>query len=138
MAAKPMLAACIMLLPLLTGMRDPFQPVPDRCQIAQMTHWHWQGVVAVNGQHVGIVRDPAGNWRRIRQGESLFAGWRVAKLNKEEIALVNTEGCSPARWCWKRKGIQDDKTTNNSCLPLAPDEQRQHKGTASSTGDSDS
>lgn len=136
MPVKRIVAVCILLLPLLTGMRDPFQPVPDRCLFAEMALWRFQGMVDVDGQRVGMVRNPNGVWRRLREGDSLFGGWRIVLLNKEEITLENGAGCSPANWRWRREGTQDDKR-NSSTLPLRSDDSRERKGESAPAGDAD-
>ncbi|EAX1616219.1 DUF2531 family protein, partial [Salmonella enterica] len=35
---------CFCLLT-LTGMRDPFRPPEDRCRIAELSQWRYQGAV---------------------------------------------------------------------------------------------
>lgn len=136
MPVKRIVAVCMLLLPLLTGMRDPFQPVPDRCRFAEIALWRFQGMVEVDGQRVGIVRDPRGAWRRLREGDSLFSGWRIALLNKEELTLENGAGCSPANWRWRREGTQDDKR-NSGTLPLRADDPRERKGEDAPAGDAE-
>jgi len=136
MPVKHIVAACMLLLPLLTGMRDPFQPVPDRCRFAEIALWRFQGMVDVCGQRVGIVRDPWGAWRRLREGDSLFGGWRIVLLNKEELTLENDAGCSPANWRWRREGTQDDKR-NSGTLPLRADDLRERKGEDAPAGDAE-
>ncbi|MGO1308216.1 MAG: HofP DNA utilization family protein [Kluyvera intermedia] len=34
----------VFITPLLCGMRDPFAPVADLCQTAQLPLWHYRGV----------------------------------------------------------------------------------------------
>lgn len=116
MAAKRMLAACLLVL-MLTGMRDPFEPPADRCMVSQLSLWRYQGMVAKAGLATGIVRDPAGKWRRVRVGETLPGGWRVVDFDKEEMRIATGEGCEPARWQWKREGSQHEKNTSDSALP---------------------
>lgn len=137
MTAKRALAVCFLLLPLITGMRDPFQPVPDSCQLAQMALWHYHGKVAVNDKVVGILRDPTGRWQRLREGNVLPGGWIIVRLNKEEATLENGEGCSPANWRWKREGTQDDKKHNDPNMALLRSGERERKGKSGPVGDSD-
>jgi len=93
---------------LLTGMRDPFKPQPDLCQSAQLTQWHYQGVVITQHQAKGIVKDAAGTWRRVGVGEVLPAGWRIERITEEEIHLMTGAGCEPQQWQWKREGKQHE------------------------------
>lgn len=137
MAAKCALAVCFLMLPLITGMRDPFQPVPDSCQLAQMVLWRYHGMVAVNDQVVGILRDPTGRWQRLREENVLPGGWRIVRLNKEEATLENGERCSPANWRWKREGTQDEKKHNGPNLALLRNAERERKGKSGPVSDAD-
>ncbi|WP_437432801.1 HofP DNA utilization family protein [Yokenella regensburgei] len=128
MADKSSLTVCLLMLPLILGMRDPFQPVPDRCLFSQQSLWQLQGAVTINGQSVGLVRDPTGRWHRLREGDRLFANWRVVRLNKEEAILENGDGCSPDRWHLKREGTQNDKTHGGHAVPLHPDARSAREG----------
>lgn len=116
MAAKRMAAAGLLVL-VLAGMRDPFQPPPDRCMASQLSLWRYQGMVAMADAATGIVRDPAGKWRRVRVGETLPGGWRVVDFNKEEMRIATGEGCEPERWHWKREGSQNEKSIRGSAVP---------------------
>jgi len=126
--AKRIALTCLLVLPLLTGMRDPFRPLPDRCQFALLGAWRLQGVVMVDENPVGIAQDPAGRWRRLREQETLLAGWKIVRINKEEVALENGHGCNTASWRMNREGTQDDKTRNGNTLPLPGDDQSQREG----------
>jgi len=115
MATKRITVACLLVL-MLGGMRDPFQPPLDRCMPSQLELWHYQGVVIMAEAATGIVRDPAGRWRRVQKGDSLLGGWRVVDFDKEEMRIATGEGCEPARWQWKREGSQNEKNSNRSSL----------------------
>jgi len=116
MAAKRIAASCLLVL-MLAGMRDPFKPPPDRCMVSQLALWHYQGVVSRSQAATGIVRGPAGRWRRVQKGETLAGGWRVLEFNKEEMRIATGEGCEPAHWRWKREGSQHEKNSSGGSLP---------------------
>ncbi|WP_342323264.1 HofP DNA utilization family protein [Kosakonia sp. BYX6] len=107
MTAKRLLFAGGLCL-LLCGMRDPFQPLPDVCQIAQLNAWQFHGVVQ-GGQKIGIVSDAAGRWHRVVAGETLPSGWRIISVNPQEIDVATGKECAPSTWRWKRKGTQHAK-----------------------------
>lgn len=117
MVSKRILLVIMMVL-MLTGMRDPFQPPADRCQTMQLTQWHYQGIVAMSGRATGIVRDATGKWRRVHEGERLPAGWRVAGFDNDEMRIAVGDTCLPQHWRWKREGTQDEKHSNDSSLSL--------------------
>lgn len=116
MTAKRMLAACLLVM-MLTGMRDPFEPPADRCMVSQLSLWRYQGMVTMADAATGIVRDPAGKWRRVRVGETLPGGWRVVDFDKEEMRIATGKGCEPERWRWKREGSQHEKNSSGSAVP---------------------
>lgn len=115
MAIKRMVLACL-LVGGLTGMRDPFQPPPDRCLASQLTQWRYQGIVAMNGPATGIVRNPVGKWQRVHAGDVLPGGWRVAGFDNDEMHIAVGEGCTPPHWRWKREGSQNEKNNSDSRL----------------------
>ncbi len=115
MAAERIAAACLLVL-MLAGMRDPFQPPPERCMAGQPELWHYQGVVVMAQTATGIVRDPAGRWRRVHKGETLPGGWHVMEFDKEEMRIATGEDCEPARWHWKREGSQNEKNSISSAF----------------------
>ncbi|MDF7758412.1 HofP DNA utilization family protein [Kosakonia cowanii] len=92
----------------LCGMRDPFQPPPDRCQLAQLHAWQLHGVIE-SGQRLAIIRDAAGRWHRVRVGDTLSPGWRVTAIDADETEITTGKSCAPSTWRWKRKGTQDAK-----------------------------
>ena len=107
MIAKRVLSACGACL-LLSGMRDPFQPPPDTCQLAQLRHWQFRGMV--QGElTVGIVRDADGRWYRVASGETLPAGWRVISVTADELQVDTGKDCIPAQWRWIREGTLNEK-----------------------------
>ena len=52
-----------MSLLLLTGMRDPFRPPEDRCQIAELTQWHYRGMVGQGERVIAIISDSQHKWQ---------------------------------------------------------------------------
>lgn len=96
------------VLPLLLAMRDPFQPVVDRCRIAQLTQWRYQGVVSSQMRQIGILRDAAGSWHRVKPKTILSGGWQVMRLTEQELLIATGGGCEPANWRWLREGVKDE------------------------------
>lgn len=45
MTVERWLLICVSVL-MLTGMRNPFLPPEDRCQIAELSTWRFQGMVS--------------------------------------------------------------------------------------------
>lgn len=107
MRTRRLLLAALLSL-LLCGMRDPFQPPPDTCQIAQLGNWHFHGAVA-GEQPIGIVRDGTGRWYRLIAGETLPTGWRVIAIYHDEMLIEIGKECTPAQWRWQREGTQHAK-----------------------------
>lgn len=106
--------ALLLALPLLLGMRDPFQPLPDRCQTAALTHWRYQGFINVNGHRRGVLRTPEGRWHRAAAGESLPPGWRVVSVTEQTLQINTAAGCEPAQWQWQRQGVNNEKVDSGS------------------------
>lgn len=96
------------IVTVLCGMRDPFQPPPDRCQIGQLRAWQLYGVIE-SGQRLAIIRDAAGRWHRVRVGDTLSPGWHVTAIETDETEIATGKACAPSTWRWKRKGTQDEK-----------------------------
>lgn len=96
------------IVSVLCGMRDPFQPAPDRCQLMQLRAWQLHGVIE-GGQRLAIIRDAAGHWHRVRVGDTLSKGWRVTAIEAHETEIATGKMCAPSTWRWKRKGTQDAK-----------------------------
>lgn len=96
-------------LPVLAADRDPFEPVEDHCQTAQLAQWHYGGAVGTAQQNVGYLQDRTGKWRRVRVDDALPPGWQVTALTAERIEITTGPGCEPLHWAWKRKenGIND-------------------------------
>ena len=105
-AKRIFIAAGICLL--LSGMRDPFQPLPDTCQISQLKKWRFHGMVQ-GGNSMGIISDADGRWYRVVTGETLPTGWKVISISQSEIDVATGKECAPSTWRWKRKGTQDAK-----------------------------
>lgn len=55
MTVERWLLACISVL-ILTGMRNPFLPPEDPCQIAEWSTWRYQGMVSVGGDRSASCR----------------------------------------------------------------------------------
>ena len=66
MTVERWLLACISVL-ILTGMRNPFLPPEDPCQIAEWSTWRYQGMVSVGERPIGIVHDGQHKWRRVSE-----------------------------------------------------------------------
>ncbi|WP_139769097.1 HofP DNA utilization family protein, partial [Salmonella enterica] len=54
MKASRSVLLCFCLL-MLTGMRDPFRPPEDRCRIAELSQWRYQGAVRKGERWTGIL-----------------------------------------------------------------------------------
>ncbi|SFU17310.1 pilus assembly protein HofP [Kosakonia arachidis] len=107
MITERVVFACVLCL-LLSGMRDPFQPPPDTCKIAQLNQWLFRGMI--QGKHaVGILRDAGKHWHRVTVGELLPTGWRVISITVDELQISTGKDCTPAQWRWKRDGAQNEK-----------------------------
>ncbi|MEB6381236.1 DUF2531 family protein [Leclercia adecarboxylata] len=111
----------LLLLPLLLGMRDPFQAPVSRCPDATLNQWHYAGLVS-GAVPVGIVRDSSSRWLRVRRGDTLPQGWRVKALNEKELVIDTTEACEPPLWRWQRQGTkQDEKRDRGITADRRPD-----------------
>jgi len=124
--------ALLLALPLLLGMRDPFQPLPDRCQTAALTQWRYQGFITVNGQRRGVLRSPEGRWHRVAAGESLPPGWRVVSLTEQTLQVATAADCEPAQWQWQRQGAKDEKVDSGD---RAASQRADGRGEKPRTGD---
>ncbi|MFU0932221.1 HofP DNA utilization family protein [Kluyvera cryocrescens] len=96
-------------LPLICGMRDPFVPVMDTCQAAQLSLWHLRGVMQSADRWIGMLESSENKWHRIEQGERLYTGWQVSDIKQGSVTVDVGPGCEPRYWQWKREGTQDDK-----------------------------
>ena len=61
MMVERWLLACVSVL-ILTGMRNPFLPPEDRCQIAELSAWRYQGILSQGARPIGIVQDSQKKW----------------------------------------------------------------------------
>ncbi|WP_123349886.1 MULTISPECIES: HofP DNA utilization family protein [unclassified Enterobacter] len=107
MSAKHGLAI-VLALPLLLGMRDPFQPPDDPCRIAQLPLWRYYGVIASQTRQIGLLRDATGNWRRVQPESQLPAGWQIRQFTEREMLITTGAGCEPARWRWQRESQKNE------------------------------
>lgn len=98
----------LLLLPLLLGLRDPFQPPESRCPDATLRQWRYVGVV-LGAVPVAIVRDETSRWLRLRRGDTLAQGGRVAALNEKELVIDMPGTCEPSQWRWQRQGTKQDE-----------------------------
>lgn len=78
---------CFCLL-MLTGMRDPFRPPEDRCRIAELSQWRYQGAVRKGERWTGILKDSQQKWRRVEEGQTLENGWTIVRLTAEALTLT--------------------------------------------------
>ncbi|EHG4951598.1 DNA uptake porin HofQ [Salmonella enterica subsp. enterica serovar Worthington] len=110
MKASRSVLLCFCLLT-LTGMRDPFRPPEDRCRIAELSQWRYQGAVRKGERWTGILKDSQQKWRRVEEGQTLenrsislqYAD--AAELAKAGEKLLSAKGT-----------IMVDKRTNRMLL----------------------
>lgn len=98
----------LLLLPLLLGLRDPFQPPVSRCPDAALRQWRYAGVV-LGKVPVAIVRDETSRWLRLRHGDTLPQGGRVGALDEKELVIDMPGACEPPQWRWQRQGKKKDE-----------------------------
>lgn len=87
MKASRSVLLCFCLLT-LTGMRDPFRPPEDRCRIAELSQWRYQGAVRKGERWTGILKDSQQKWRRVEEGQTLENGWTIVRLTAEALTLT--------------------------------------------------
>lgn len=110
----------LLLLPLLLGMRDPFKVPESRCPDAALSQWQYAGIV-MGPVPVGIVRDEQARWLRVRHGETLPTGGRVAALNEQELVIDTLGKCEPPLWRWQRQGTkQHEVRDSRTAAPRQP------------------
>lgn len=98
---------CFCLLT-LTGMRDPFRPPEDRCRIAELSQWRYQGAVRKGERWTGILKDSQQKWRRVEEGQTLENGWTIVHLTAEALTLTTGKNCAPPQWRWLRQGADNE------------------------------
>jgi len=98
----------LLLLPLLLGMRDPFQAPVSRCPDAALRQWRYTGVV-LGPVPVAIVRDEKSRWLRLRRGDTLAQGGKVRALDEKELVIDMPGACEPPQWRWQRQGTKQDE-----------------------------
>ncbi|HBV6391690.1 TPA: DUF2531 family protein [Klebsiella aerogenes] len=125
----------LLVCPLLAGARDPFLPVEDHCQTAQLTQWRYGGGFGRPAQWLGLVQDHTGQWRRVRINDVLPGGWRIRQLTAETLTLEANTGCEPARWVWSRKESQHDAKDKPATSAAAAAGRGGEKRTAGIAGD---
>ena len=89
----------------LTGMRDPFQPPEDSCAVGQLARWRYQGMVS-GSMETGILRDGQQRWHRVKRDERLPPGWRVSKMDQQQLTVDVGDLCEPTQWTWQREGTK--------------------------------
>ena len=107
MTVERWLLACMSVL-MLTGMRNPFLPPEDRCQIAEMSTWRFQGMVSQGTRPIGIVQDSQKKWRRVKPNDVLKNGWTITQITAQNITLDTEKNCEPPRWQWQRQGAVNE------------------------------
>lgn len=101
MKASRSVLLCFCLLT-LTGMRDPFRPPEDRCRIAELSQWRYQGAVRKGERWIGILKDSQQKWRRVEEGQKLENGWTIVRLTAQTLTLTTGKNCAPPQWRWLR------------------------------------
>ncbi|AGR60750.1 TPA: DUF2531 family protein [Salmonella bongori] len=107
MKANRSVLVCVCLLT-LTGMRDPFRPPEDRCRMAELPQWRYQGVVRKEARWIGILQDSQQKWRRVEEGQTLENGWTIVRLTAHALTLTMGEKCAPPQWQWLRQGKSNE------------------------------
>lgn len=107
-------------LPLLTAMRDPFQPPEDPCTSLRLMQWRYQGYVGNGIRSIGIVRNPSGKWLRLSVGEVLPVNGKVARLEPEYLDIDSGAECQPEFRMWYQEGTKNDAmdTADRGANPL--------------------
>jgi len=109
----------LLLLPLLLGMRDPFQAPASRCPDAALSQWRYAGLVS-GAVPVGIVRDERSRWLRVRRGETLPHGGRVMTLDEKELVIDTSEACEQPQWRWQRQGTKHENKDRGTAADRQP------------------
>ncbi|MCI0037221.1 HofP DNA utilization family protein [Salmonella enterica] len=107
MKASRSVLLCFCLL-MLTGMRDPFRPPEDRCRIAELSQWRYQGAVRKGERWTGILKDSQQKWRRVEEGQTLENAWTIVRLTAETLTLTTGKNCAPPQWRWLRQGADNE------------------------------
>ncbi|EMH4164629.1 DUF2531 family protein [Pluralibacter gergoviae] len=94
----------LLLLPVLTAMRDPFRPPEDRCRTAELSRWRYGGALGMAPQLTGFVQNAAGQWRRVKEGMPLEGGRKVRKITPDRLEIALNEGCDTPSWHWRKEG----------------------------------
>lgn len=100
--------AIVLSLPLLTAMRDPFQPPEDPCMSALLPQWRYQGYVGNGTHNIGIVQNPTGKWLRLSVGQRLPMNGKVARLEPDYLDIDSGAECHPPFRMWYQKGTKND------------------------------
>lgn len=103
MRGKRWLIACVSML-ILTGMRNPFQPPEDRCHIAELSAWRYQGAVSRGPRLIGLVQDGKHKWRRVELHGTLNSGWTISQISVQSVTIETGKNCETPRWQWQRQG----------------------------------
>lgn len=111
MTVKRWLLASVSVL-ILTGMRNPFLPPEDHCQIAALSTWRYQGMVSLGERAIGIVQDGQHKWRRVERNDVLKNGWTISQITAESLILGTGKNCEPTHWQWQRQGAVNEAKDN--------------------------
>lgn len=103
MRGKRWLLVSVSML-ILTGMRNPFQPAEDRCHIAELSAWRYQGAVSRGPRLIGLVQDDKHKWRRVELHETLNGGWMISQISAQSVTIETGKNCEPPRRQWQRQG----------------------------------
>ncbi|MRS17115.1 DUF2531 family protein [Enterobacteriaceae bacterium RIT691] len=119
-------AALLLILPWALGMRDPFLPPEDTCSVSQLELWHYRGWVKSGDQFFGLTVDPSGQWRRVKQGESIGTNWTVTAIEPQQMVLTLGAQCNPSQWRWIKEGKKNE--SKDASVVDNADEQRYRQG----------
>lgn len=77
--------------------RDPFRPVEDACQSAQVfpDHWRLKGIVGQKQNYRALLLTAKGKWAQRRQGEPVDEHWYLLNVGPLSITLGDRKGCQP-------------------------------------------
>lgn len=113
MKGKRWLLVCSSLL-ILTGMRNPFQPPEDHCQLSELSTWRYQGAVIKGERTIGLVLDDKHKWRRVEQHDVLNSGWTVSQVTAQNMTIDTDKNCEPSRRQWQRQGEVNEAMDSGS------------------------
>lgn len=110
----------LLLLPLLTGMRDPFVPPEDPCPLAPLTLMRYAGYIESGPRQIGFLRDENGKWRRVARDEAIDLRWRIAGIAAESLTLALGAECELAQWQIIKGELKSDNKDKPAGVADAP------------------